>query len=198
MNEPQWVGIIVRPLNYSLKDALLHIDTGPGLTIVESHTIEIESIDGISESSSDCKAGDDTGQNDGSDDCKNVEQLLLEVGKMQLPDWVSNVMSTLWIPVQANSDELAKGTSSGNPQKQRIVDRMRTIALNLQFGVSHNQVFDRTIAVYFTYPFHVSTRLQDKCSDGTLLLQVTLQSQVNATLTVYDAWMDLQDGFVHV
>ncbi|KAI4366085.1 hypothetical protein MLD38_022008 [Melastoma candidum] len=198
MNEPQWVGIIVRPINYSLKGALLHIDTGPGLTIVESHAIEIESMDGVSESRTDCKAGDYTEQNGGLVDCKNVEQLRLEVGKVQLPDWVSNVTSTLWIPVQANSDELAKGTFSGNPQKQSIVDGMRTIALNLQFGASHNQVFDRTIAVHFTYPFHVCTRLQDKCSDGTLLLQVTLQSQVNATLTVYDAWLDLQDGFVHV
>lgn len=30
----------------------------------------------------------------------------------------------------------------------------------------------RTIAVHFTDPFHVSTRVADKCSDGTLLLQV--------------------------
>ena len=30
----------------------------------------------------------------------------------------------------------------------------------------------RTLAVHFTDPFHVSTRVADKCSDGTLLLQV--------------------------
>lgn len=103
---------------------------------------------------------------------------------------------------------------------------MRTIALKLEFGVSHNQIFDRhdlsftslslhssfwivialfchfpyiysfvfsvfhipvcsillselhfhafdrTMAVHFTNPFHVSTRVADKCNDGTLLLQV--------------------------
>jgi hypothetical protein len=30
----------------------------------------------------------------------------------------------------------------------------------------------RTIAVHFTNPFHVSTRVVDKCNDGALLLQV--------------------------
>lgn len=28
-------------------------------------------------------------------------------------------------------------------------------------------------------------------------IQVTLHSQVKATLSVHDAWLDLQDGFVH-
>lgn len=106
----------------------------------------------------------------------------------------------------------------------------------------------RTLAVHFTDPFHVSTRVADKCNDGTLLLQVSypwllqylivlanfgfciglvfkfnlcqifsmillipfcvlnlllfffqvmLHSQVKASLTIYDAWLDLQDGFTH-
>lgn len=97
------------------------------------------------------------------------------------------------------------------------MDGMRTIALKLEFGASHNQIFERhfsfyiilaylyldcvlfavfsfsklpfidyklseyiriyglicrTLAVHFTDPFHVSTRVADKCNDGTLLLQV--------------------------
>lgn len=104
--------------------------------------------------------------------------------------------------------------------------------------------------MHFTDPFHVSTRVADKCNDGTLLLQVSfppipchfcqflllkilfggvkklhlfkfnscqifrmpytvfcvhlsfffqvmLHSQVKASLTIYDAWLDLQDGFTH-
>ncbi|CAN6682814.1 unnamed protein product [Malus baccata var. baccata] len=58
------------------------------------------------------------------------------------------------------------------PQRQSIVDGMRMIALKLEFGVSHNQIFERTLAVHFTDPFHVSKRVADKCNDGTLLLQV--------------------------
>lgn len=30
----------------------------------------------------------------------------------------------------------------------------------------------RTLAVHFTDPFHVNTRIADTCNDGTLLLQV--------------------------
>uniref|UniRef100_A0A0A8XPC1 TRAPPC10/Trs130 C-terminal domain-containing protein n=1 Tax=Arundo donax TaxID=35708 RepID=A0A0A8XPC1_ARUDO len=74
---------------------------------------------------------------------------------------------------------------------------MRMIALKLEFGVFHNQVFERTIAVHFTNPFHVSTRVVDKCNDGTLLLQVILRSEVKAALHVKDVWLDLQSVFEH-
>jgi len=33
--------------------------------------------------------------------------------------------------------------------------------------------------------------------DAFALIQVTLHSQVKATLSIRDAWLDLQDGFVH-
>ncbi|KAG4109171.1 hypothetical protein ERO13_1Z049574v2 [Gossypium hirsutum] len=42
INEAQWIGIIAQPINYSLKGAVMHIDTGPGLKIEESHSIEME------------------------------------------------------------------------------------------------------------------------------------------------------------
>ncbi|KAJ0102315.1 hypothetical protein Patl1_04570 [Pistacia atlantica] len=191
INEAQWVGIIIRPIDYSLKGAVLHIDTGPGLKIEESHFIEMESYNSVSQS-------------------------VANWGNRH--NWASNVNSILWIPVCAINKSLARGSSSVTPQTQSIVDGMRTIALKLEFGVSHNQIFERhslfsvilldvilnfcflfpvTIAVHFTNPFHVSTRVSDKCIDGTILLQVILHSQVKASLTIYDAWLDLQDGFVH-
>ena len=34
---------------------------------------------------------------------------------------------------------------SASPQKQNIVDGMRMIALKLEFGVFHNQVFERLL-----------------------------------------------------
>ncbi|KAI3723318.1 hypothetical protein L2E82_34805 [Cichorium intybus] len=63
----------------------------------------------------------------------------------------------------------AGAVSSGRPS---VVDGLRMVALKLEFGVSHNHKFDRTIDVHFTNPFHVSTRVADKCSDGTVLLQM--------------------------
>ncbi|KAM3744535.1 hypothetical protein ACB098_06G059500 [Castanea mollissima] len=197
INEPQWVGIIVRPINYSLKGAILHIDTGPGLKIEESHVIEMQSYVDVSQSAADM-AKSDAAQKEGSLAVdKNFEQLSLHDGRIEFPNWANNVTSILWIPIRAISDGLARGSSSVSPLRQSIVDGMRTIALKLEFGVSYNQIFERTLAVHFTDPFQVSTRIADKCNDGTLLLQVILQSEVKATLTINDAWLDLQDGFVH-
>ncbi|KAL3849615.1 hypothetical protein ACJIZ3_011497 [Penstemon smallii] len=196
INEPQWVGIIVKPIKYSLKGSVLHIDTGPGLRIEAAHGIEIEKH-GIGSQNVDNLA------NPQEENCSplasEVKRLALQDNKIELPEWTSNINSVLWIPVQAISDELPKGAPAGTavPLKQSVVDGLRTIALKLEFGVSHNQTFEKTIAVHFTDPFHVSTRIADKCNDGTLLLQVILHSQVKASLIIYDAWLDLQDGFAH-
>ncbi|KAJ0608475.1 putative trafficking protein particle complex subunit 11 [Helianthus annuus] len=194
MNEPQWLGIIVKPINYSLKGAVLHIDTGPGLKIEESQPIEMEMYTYTDTSKS------ANGLNDKNNTSTDMEtQLTLKDGSLELPGWASDITSVLWVPVRAINDGLARGTSAGtvSPERPSVVDGLRTVALKLEFGVSHNQTFDQTIAVHFTNPFHVSTRVADKCSDGTLLLQVILHSQVKACLTIHDAWLDLQDGFVH-
>ncbi|KAI3755817.1 hypothetical protein L1987_55624 [Smallanthus sonchifolius] len=192
MNEPQWLGIVLIPINYSLKGAVLHIDTGPGLKIEESQAIEMEIYTNTSKNAD--------GLNDKNNASDVIEtQLTLKDGSIALPDWASNITSVLWVPVHAINDGLARGTSAGtvSPERPSVVDGLRTVALKLEFGVSHNQIFERTIAVHFTNPFHVSTRVSDKCSDGTLLLQVILHSQVKACLTIHDAWLDLQDGFAH-
>lgn len=98
MNEPQWVGIIVKPIDYSLEGAVLHIDPGPGLRIEERHKIEIEKHE-ISSNLSPVSS--------------EVKQLSLEDGKIRLPDWTSNITSVLWIQLQAISDGLARGTPAG-------------------------------------------------------------------------------------
>ncbi|KAA3472460.1 trafficking protein particle complex II-specific subunit 130-like protein isoform X3 [Gossypium australe] len=61
---------------------------------------------------------------------------------------------------------------AGALAKQSIVDRMRTIALKFEFEISKNQIYDTTIALHFSDPFHVSTRVANQCNDSTLLLQV--------------------------
>ncbi|TQD96605.1 hypothetical protein C1H46_017766 [Malus baccata] len=197
INEPQWVGIIVRPINYSLKGAVLYVDTGPGLKIEDSHFIEMESYADASKSSVGVTDCNDTLKDGSLAVDKSFEKLTLCDDGVEFPHWASNSTSILWIPVRAISEKLTVGSSSVVPQRQSIVDGMRMIALKLEFGVSHNQIFERTLAVHFTDPFHVSTRVTDKCNDGTLLLQVILHSEVKATVTIFDAWLDLQDGFVN-
>lgn len=186
MNELQWVGLIIKPLNYSLKGAILHIDPGPGLRIEESHMIEVERYT----KEKDWKDGGDVS-------IEVSEKLQLEDGKLILPDWTSDVTTVLWLPVCAIEENIARGTYAVQPQQQNVLEGMRTIALKLEFGAFHNQISERTIAVHFTQPFHVSTRVADKYKDGTLLIQVIMHSQVNALLTVRDVWLELQPGFVH-
>uniref|UniRef100_A0A0D9Y073 Trafficking protein particle complex subunit 11 domain-containing protein n=1 Tax=Leersia perrieri TaxID=77586 RepID=A0A0D9Y073_9ORYZ len=190
MNELQWIGLIVKPIDYSLKDGILHIDAGAGLTIEESQMIEIETYGGDLEH---VGCTDASRTSSSSTDTRQVEKVPIEDGKIKIPDWASDVTTLVWFPVRAIDDTVARGASPASPQKQSIVDGMRMIALKLEFGVFHNQVFERTIAVHFTNPFHVSTRVVDKCNDGTLLLQ----SQVKATVHVKDVWLDLQSGFEH-
>ncbi|XP_061359315.1 trafficking protein particle complex II-specific subunit 130 homolog isoform X3 [Gastrolobium bilobum] len=196
INEHQWVGILVRPVKYSLKAAVLHIDTGPGLEIEKSHVIEMESYASVSQNNDDQmqKGGAQIGSVNSE---KKFEHLTLHDGKIEFPNWASDTPSILWVLIRAISETLSRGSSSVTTRRESIVDGMRTIALKLEFGAFHNQIFERTLAVHYTYPFYVSTRVTDKCNDGTLLLQVILHSEVKATLSIYDAWLDLQDGFVH-
>lgn len=195
VNEIQWFGLIVRPIDYSLKGAILYIDTGPGLVIEGSYMVEAE----IYTKSMEREIPDDS--NIRRKDVtigEKLEQLFLKDGRIALPDWASDITTILWFPVRAIEDRLARGTSAVYPQSLSVVDGMRTVALKLEFGAFHNQIFERTIAVHFTDPFRVSTRVADKCNNGTLLLQVIIHSQVKASVKLHDAWLDLQPGFVHI
>lgn len=100
MNEPQWVGIIVKPVNYTLEGAVLYIDAGPGLRIEESRAIEMEKYT-------------DGDSNNASAVSIEFAQLTLKNGSIELPDWASSIDSVLWIPVCAIKDGLARGTSTG-------------------------------------------------------------------------------------
>ncbi|KAH0906442.1 hypothetical protein HID58_038269 [Brassica napus] len=197
INEAQWIGIIVHPINYSLKGAILHIDTGPGLKIEDSYGIEMERY-----VETDCDAGTSKAEVSVEDSPVSPKQdsevLNLCDGKIVFSEWASNVSSIMWVPVRALSEKLARGSSSVTPLKQDILEGMRTVALKLEFGVHHNQIFEsRTVAAHFTDPFDVTTRVVNKCNDGTMVMQVMLHSLVKANLIVLDAWLDLQEGFVH-
>jgi len=110
INELQWVGLIIKPMNYSLKGGLLHIDSGPGLRIEESHVIEIEDY------TKEMQRGDhfgDLGMKREGASSQAFQQLQLEDGKLTLPDWTSDITTVLWLPVCAIGNRLARGTSAG-------------------------------------------------------------------------------------
>lgn len=120
INEAQWIGVIARPINYSLKGAVLHIDTGPGLQTEESYVIEMESYDNKSESSAEMENHGHADQDSSLTLNKYIEQLGLLSGKIDFPDWASDVTSILWIPVRATEDRLARGSSSGQNATMEI------------------------------------------------------------------------------
>lgn len=119
MNEFQWMGIIVKPINYSLKGAILYIDTGPGLRIEESHAIEMEWSANASQNADVDNLG--SSRSEGYAVAEQSKQLTLQNGKLELPEWASNITSVLWIPVQAISDGLARGTSAGEYSDKLLV-----------------------------------------------------------------------------
>ena len=113
MNELQWVGLIVKPMNYSLKGAILHVDPGPELMIEESHMIEIEDYTSVMERMLHITDGI-TLKNLSTIRSEKSEQLLLGNGKITLPDWASDITSVLWFPVLAIDDRISRGTSAGS------------------------------------------------------------------------------------
>ncbi|RWW52747.1 hypothetical protein BHE74_00040816 [Ensete ventricosum] len=109
MNEIQWLGLIVKPIKYSLKGALLSIDTGPGLMIDESHMIEIDDHVKPMEDKVHADELDITKENAFS----TVKfKLVLENGKVALPDWASDITTVLWFPVRAIDDRMAVAASA--------------------------------------------------------------------------------------
>lgn len=111
MNEIQWLGLIVKPIKYSLKGALLSIDTGPGLMIDESHMIEIDDHVKPMEDKVHADELDITRENAIS--TVEFKQFVLENGKIALPDWASDITTVLWFPVCAIDDRMAVGASAG-------------------------------------------------------------------------------------
>lgn len=82
----------------------MHVDTGPGLKIVQSHEIEMETYVDLLKSSVDMAHTVDT---------KNFERLCLNDGRIEFPDWASNETSILWIPIHAINERLARGSTTG-------------------------------------------------------------------------------------
>lgn len=104
MNELQWIGLIVKPIDYSLKGAILHIDVGAELNIEESQMIEIEIYESDMERANSSNASIQAGK---------VEKIPIENGKIRLPDWASDVTTLVWFPVRAIDDTIARGESPG-------------------------------------------------------------------------------------
>ncbi|KAJ7527532.1 hypothetical protein O6H91_16G059700 [Diphasiastrum complanatum] len=271
IGEPQWLGLVIRPIDYSLKDAVLHISAGPGLSVYdpqisqlelynvaiktqihsENHAF-LEDATAIPASKSNQENTESNSNNSTASgfSSEDMDFLELKAGKVGLPEWASGAITVLWLRVLASREKefsvstgvqslpspppspksvsingapsyshtsAAKMTtkdlskagslliSQGDGQDQVTAassssggEGVRKLNVKLDFGVTHSRTYERSVTVQFSEPFRTITRVVTKSNDGTLILQVTLVSQLNAAITITDANLDLQDGFVEV
>jgi len=100
------LGLDIRPIDYSLKSAIFHIDTDPGLQIETSYSIELETCakayHSLSEKSfsptSYCVTSHDIRFSEKSNRidmeatvAQDIEELQTRDGKLAFPDWASNI-----------------------------------------------------------------------------------------------------------
>lgn len=262
MDEPQWLGLIIRPIEYSLKGSVLHLSSGPGLVLDDPQMCELEVLGNLFKGLNKKQPRDTSTETTISGVLPHVNAvengygvkgrqekqiLAMKAGKVGLPDWASNQASVLWLRVRALQDRIemdtfsdrehtpsppsSPGMSSGNlstngtivedsasyevssaglsisqdMKKQGLIVMknsqavgVRKLDLRLEYGAAHARIYERTVTVQFLEPLRTISRVVSKGYDSTILLQVTLISQLNAAITIIDAQLDLQPGFVHI
>ena len=137
--EPQWIGLIIRSLNYSLEGARVHISTGPNLQFLSDQTALLDvskplladasassnsEIDGVKPGvepfHSVLENGDSLNRDDHVNgkigfDTEMPQQLQMKDGSVELPNWARMVASVLWVQVKADSDDISCSQFSGDP-----------------------------------------------------------------------------------
>ncbi|CAK9206110.1 unnamed protein product [Sphagnum jensenii] len=214
VREPQWVGIVIQPLNYSLKRAVVYISVGPGLCLESPQTAQLELYSSAfpHESGEKSEIDDNKGTMDfpSTPPPEGFEPLEIKNGTVVLSDWASTVASVLWVQVMATPDPEEKMPSTGiqlfpaphPPASPKALPPRTTSSKASQLGLNHTLSINGSIqesrAPAFTCPFRTLVRTVSQGNDGTLFLQVTLKSQVEAIVTIVDAKLALQPGFSHV
>ncbi|KAG6468489.1 hypothetical protein ZIOFF_073177 [Zingiber officinale] len=109
-----------KPTRPVLKGSLLSIDTGLGLMIDESHTIDINEYAKIMEDKDHAHDSNTITENNAHP--LELKQLYIENGKIELLNWASGTCTTLWFPVHAIDDRMARAVSADSPHRQNMVE----------------------------------------------------------------------------
>lgn len=134
LKEPQWVGILIKPLDYSLKGAVLHVTAKSGLQLDPNQTAQLEPYrsvltTNITEVSGWTKNPEIEERSTSIVD-ENRQFIEIKNGKLELVDWASSVESVLWVRVAANSDSDETSSPPSNqpsslstPSRKSLVSR---------------------------------------------------------------------------
>ncbi|KAI5076400.1 hypothetical protein GOP47_0008465 [Adiantum capillus-veneris] len=246
INEPQWLGLIIRPIDYSLKGSILQLSSGAGLQIDDEQVCELEAAGKLLKGSTQKQSSKEPGYplnailNGFVAKGKDKQLLVMKGGKLSLPDSASDHATVLWLrvkavqnrptgfqtpsppssPLKGHGNHLANGAFPGNsptydkssvslPSGQEIKKPglflmregqsvgVRKLDVKLEYGAALSRKYERTLTVQFLDPLRVISRVVARGNDSTLFLQVTLISQLNASITIVNAQLLLQPGFAH-
>jgi hypothetical protein len=149
VREPQWVGIVIQPLNYSLKRAVVYISVGPGLCLESPQTAQLELYSSAfpHESGEKSEIDDNKGTMDfpSTPPPEGFEPLEIKNGTVVLSDWASTVASVLWVQVMATPDPEEKMPSTGiqlfpaphPPASPKALPPRTTSSKASQLGLNH-------------------------------------------------------------
>ena len=123
MNEPQWLGLIIRPIDYSLKDSILQILPAVGLQIDDPQLCELELAENLLKGGTQKHLSREI-----SHIGKDIQALDLKSGTVSLPDWASEQASVLWLRVKA-VQEKSKDVFS-TPQPSSTIKSLGSRSIN--------------------------------------------------------------------
>jgi hypothetical protein len=124
MNELQWLGLIIRPIDYSLKGSVLHIVSGADLHIEDPQLCELEMAESLLKGSTQKHQSRET-----SHTGKDSQVLELKAGRVSLPDWASEQSSVLWLRVKA-VQEKSNGILSSPPILSSVIKSLGSRSIN--------------------------------------------------------------------
>ncbi|CAI5507851.1 unnamed protein product [Closterium sp. Naga37s-1] len=102
LGEPQWLGLLLHPLSYSLAGSLLRLAGGPGLLLPPNQTVECQRLPPAYPSAlrqpGKHKAGDGEVPEGGS------EAVAMVAGSLHLPSWCADCPTVVWVQACAFRD----------------------------------------------------------------------------------------------
>ncbi|CAI5979986.1 unnamed protein product [Closterium sp. NIES-64] len=102
LGEPQWLGLLLHPLSYSLAGSLLRLAGGPGLLLPPNQTVECQRLPpaypSVLRQPGKDKAGDGEVPEGGS------EAVAMVAGSLHLPSWCADCPTVVWVQACAFRD----------------------------------------------------------------------------------------------
>ncbi|CAI5473413.1 unnamed protein product [Closterium sp. Yama58-4] len=105
LGEPQWLGLLLHPLSYSLAGSLLRLAGGPGLLLPPNQTVQCQRLPPAYPSALRQPAKDKGG--DGEVPEGGSEAVAMVAGSLHLPSWCADCPTVVWVQACAFRDRPA-------------------------------------------------------------------------------------------